>query len=119
MTDTILWQRLEGLVVLVASAVYFANLGSGLPIWAAVLIFFAPDLSFAAYAAGPKIGAFAYNLVHVYALGAVLIVAGLLTANVLITAIGALMLAHTGFDRALGYGLKSTKGFKHTHMGDL
>lgn len=119
MKDTILWQRVEGLAVLAAALFYFAGLDSGLPIWAAVLIFFAPDLSFAAYAAGPRIGAFAYNLVHVYALGAVLLVAGLLTANVLLTTIGALMLAHTGFDRALGYGLKSTQGFKHTHMGEL
>lgn len=119
MKDTVLWQRLEGLGVFCAALIYFAYLDSGFPIWVSVLIFFAPDLSFAAYAAGPKIGALVYNLVHVYALGAILLVAGLLTADPAMAGIGALMLAHTGFDRALGYGLKTTQGFKHTHLGDL
>jgi hypothetical protein len=26
-------------------------------------------------------------------------------------------LAHIGFDRALGFGLKSPRGFAHTHLG--
>ncbi|MGR3838401.1 MAG: DUF4260 domain-containing protein [Cognatishimia sp.] len=119
MNDTVMWQRIEGLVVFAAALIYYSYLGAGFPIWLGILIFFAPDLSFVAYGAGPKIGAFVYNVVHVYALGAVMLVTGLLMPDTTVTAIGALLLAHTGFDRALGYGLKSTTGFKHTHLGTL
>jgi hypothetical protein len=119
MKDTTIWQRFEGGAVFLAALVYVAYLDAGLPVWAAVLIFFAPDISFAAYAAGPKTGAFAYNLVHVYALGAIVLVAGLVMPNTTVAAIGALLLGHTGFDRAMGYGVKTTQGFKHTHLGDL
>lgn len=29
----------------------------------------------------------------------------------------ALLLAHIGFDRALGHGLEHAQGFRHTHLG--
>ncbi|MGQ7476239.1 DUF4260 family protein [Streptococcus suis] len=32
---------------------------------------------------------------------------------------GLIWLAHIGWDRAFGYGLKYESGFKHTHLGDL
>jgi hypothetical protein len=32
---------------------------------------------------------------------------------------GIFWLAHIGFDRSLGYGLKYSSGFKHTHLGIL
>ena len=32
-------------------------------------------------------------------------------------ALGLIWLAHIGFDRALGYGLKSASGFRDTHLG--
>jgi hypothetical protein len=125
MRDTILWQRAEGAFVFIAALTIYLTLegstpmSAPLPIWGAALIFFAPDLSFAAYIFGPKLGARAYNLVHVYAVGAVLMAIGTLAALPLLTAIGLLMLAHTGFDRMLGYGLKSATGFKDTHLGAI
>lgn len=33
--------------------------------------------------------------------------------------LGALWLAHSGFDRMLGYGLKSPEGFSITHLGRI
>jgi hypothetical protein len=114
-----LWQRIEGAGVCLAGLVVFVHADAGLAWWAALLIFFAPDLSFAVYALGPKIGAWGYNLVHLYAFGAALLALGLLAALPLATALGALWLAHAGFDRMLGYGLKSEEGFQITHLGRI
>lgn len=113
------WQRLEGGVLLAAALMALWQIGLPMPLWAAFLLFFAPDLSFAAYAAGPRVGAFAYNLVHLYAFGAVIALIGWLTASPLLLGLGLLWIAHAGFDRALGYGLKSTEGFQLTHLGRI
>jgi len=119
MGRVILWQKLEGAIVFIAGIWIFLHDGSGLSWWVTVLIFFAPDLSFAGYLLGQKIGAFGYNLVHVYALGAICIAAGVTLSLPVLGAIGALWLAHSGFDRMLGYGLKSTEGFAFTHLGQI
>jgi hypothetical protein len=37
----------------------------------------------------------------------------------LLVVLGALWLAHSGFDRMLGYGLKSPDGFSFTHLGRI
>ena len=90
MTDMIAWQRVEGALVFGASLVLFALTGADLPWWAALVLFFAPDLSFAAYGLGPRIGARVYNFVHVYAFGMVLLALGGLVASPLVAALGAL-----------------------------
>ncbi|MFV0244168.1 MAG: DUF4260 family protein [Qingshengfaniella sp.] len=85
----------------------------------ALLIFFAPDLSFVAYLFGPRAGAFSYNLVHIYASGMILVVVGITFSLAVLSALGALWLAHSGVDRLLGYGLKSNEGFAFTHLGRI
>lgn len=35
------------------------------------------------------------------------------------SALGELWVAHAGFDRMLGYGLKSPEGFTVTHLGTI
>ena len=119
MKDVILWQRFEGALVFGASLGLFVLSGADLPWWAALVIFFAPDLSFAAYGLGPRIGAWAYNAVHVYAFGVGLLALGGLIASPLVAALGALWLAHSGFDRLMGYGLKSATSFQDTHLGRI
>ncbi len=119
MRGTILWQRIEGAGVMLAGLAIYLWADGGLPWWAALALFFAPDLSFAGYLAGPRLGAAIYNAAHLYALGAVLLAAGLAAGAPLTAALGALWLAHSGFDRMLGYGLKSRRGFTHTHMGEI
>ncbi len=119
MDGTILWQRAEGAAILLAALALLLYLGAPLPWWAAALLFLAPDLSFAAYLAGPRVGAFVYNAVHVHAFGLCVLVAGLVLAQPLAAALGALWLGHSGFDRMLGYGLKSTEGFAVTHLGRI
>jgi hypothetical protein len=117
--DTISWQRLEGAFVCIAALVLFVVLGDGVAWWLAAILFFAPDISFAVYLAGPRLGALAYNLVHVYAFGTVLLAIGVGLDAPVVAALGALWVAHSGFDRMLGYGLKSPEGFTFTHLGTI
>lgn len=113
------WQRLEGGVILLSCAGIYLSVVDALPWWTALMLFFAPDLSLLAYGLGPKIGAFLYNAVHVYAVGMAMIALALVWENPVLLAIGALWCAHAGFDRLLGYGLKSADGFAFTHLGRI
>ena len=85
-------------------------------IWFAVF-FFAPDLSMAGYLAGPRIGGFTYDLVHHKAVAIACYIAGALLASAPLMFAGLILLAHSSFDRVLGYGLKYPDGFGHTHLG--
>lgn len=109
------WQRLEGLALLAVAALAYARLGEGWLLFAG--LFLAPDLSFAGYLAGPRLGAWAYNLAHSLIGPLLLAGAGLLSGADLATALALIWLAHIGFDRALGYGLKSPQAFGLTHLG--
>ncbi|MGO4410869.1 MULTISPECIES: DUF4260 family protein [unclassified Brevundimonas] len=109
------WQRLEGLALLGVSVLAYARFGEGWLLFG--LLFLAPDLSFLGYLSGPRRGAWAYNLAHSLIGPLALAAAGLLTDAALPTALALIWLAHLGFDRALGYGLKSPDGFGVTHLG--
>jgi hypothetical protein len=113
------WQRAEGGLVFLAAAALVWLWGIELPWWAVLLLFFAPDLSFAGYLAGPRAGAAIYNLVHLYAFGALLLAAGALLAVPFVSTLGLLWLGHAGFDRMMGYGLKLPSGFADTHLGRI
>lgn len=115
----IVWQRVEGLIVCACAFTLYFYYNSGIPWWAAVLIFFSPDLSLFGYLASKRIGAHLYNLLHIYALGSAIAVAGLLLNIQTVTMIGLLLIAHCGYDRALGYGLKHLSGFHFTHLGTI
>jgi hypothetical protein len=117
MGELIGWQRAEAALVFVAGLLLFWQADSGMDWWLALILFFAPDLSFVGYAAGNRIGAIVYNLVHLYAFGLGLFAIGAVLAMPTLAALGALWLAHAGFDRMLGYGLKSAEGFGVTHLG--
>jgi len=107
--------RLEGLAVLLGGTLLYGELGEGWPLFAA--LFFAPDLAIAVYAAGPRIGAAAYNVTHSYIGPIALAAAALLAGRPSLVAAGLVWAAHIGFDRALGFGLKYATGFGHTHLG--
>lgn len=111
------WLRIEGLAVLVAGAVVFGRLG-GEFIWflPALLV---PDLAIAGYLAGPRIGAFVYNLVHNWAFGLAVAGAGLALGVTPLALAGAVLIAHAGMDRSAGYGLKLASGFGDTHLGRI
>jgi hypothetical protein len=116
------WQRVEGALVfmgalaVIAALVSFGAAGSWL---AAVLLFFLPDIGIAAYLAGPRIGAAVYNLLHLYGLWLLLAGLGAVAGLPQATMLGLLGVAHVGFDRMLGYGLKEPTGFADTHLGRI
>jgi hypothetical protein len=119
MSGAILWQKAEGALVFLGALAILTLDWQPLVWWLAVIVFFAPDLSFAAYLAGPKVGASVYNTVHLYGFGLAVMAIGALTDQPWITALGFLWLAHAGFDRMLGYGLKLATGFQDTHLGRI
>jgi hypothetical protein len=86
------WQRVEALALFGAALAAYAHMDASWILFA--VLFLAPDVSFAAYLAGPSLGALGYNLAH-----------------------SLIWLAHIGLDRALGYGLKSPEAFGVTHLG--
>jgi hypothetical protein len=107
--------RLEGVAVLLLAVLLYARGGHSWVLFGA--LFLVPDVSFAAYLAGARAGALAYNVVHSYAAPALLAVGALATDRPL--AVALVWAAHIGFDRALGYGLKYPTAFADTHLGRL
>lgn len=107
--------RLEGAAVLAAASVAYAQVGGGWGLFA--LLFLAPDLSMLGYLAGRRAGAAVYNLGHSYLAPGALGAAGLALELPMLMSIALIWVAHIGFDRAVGYGLKYATAFKHTHLG--
>jgi len=58
-----------------------------------------------------------YNTVHSYAIPLALAIALHFLGKS--TAIPLIWIAHIGFDRVLGYGLKYSSGFSATHLGRI
>jgi len=119
MAETVLWQRFEGFILFATGLLLFWHGNGSMPWWGALLAFFAPDLSFLGYLLGAKTGAFIYNAVHIYGFGAAVLAIGLVAQAPLLAGLGWLWIAHAGFDRMLGYGLKFPEGFDHTHLGRI
>ena len=107
--------RLEGLTLFAGMTLLYAVWDGSW--WVYALLFLAPDLSFAAYLAGPKVGAIVYNAAHSYMAPMTLMTTGFALSSPLVLSIGMIWLAHIGMDRALGYGLKYSAGFGFTHLG--
>lgn len=107
--------RWEGVALLIGMTLFYWVSGGSWLLYA--VVFFLPDLSFLAYLAGPRIGAGVYNAVHATIAPLLLTLGGLLTAEPIAGLIAMIWLAHIGFDRLLGYGLKYETGFNFTHLG--
>lgn len=109
--------RWEGVTLFVGMTLFYWISGASWLQYA--LVFFLPDLAFLAYMAGPRIGAGVYNATHATIGPLLLVLFGLLTAEPLPGALAMIWLAHIGFDRMLGYGLKYETGFGFTHLGRI
>jgi hypothetical protein len=108
--------RLEGLAALAAGLAGFFLLSGD---WLLLLVaFLVPDLAMAGYALGPRAGARIYNLAHTHAAPALLAAAAWLWLPAALP-LACIWVAHIGFDRALGYGLKYETGFHDTHLGPI
>jgi hypothetical protein len=109
------WLGLEAAAAFGASVTVYAIGGHSWILFA--LLFFVPDITFLGYLPGPRVGASCYNTAHNYAVP--------LAAGILLHLLGRsvavplIWVAHIGFDRVLGYGLKYAGGFGQTHLGSL
>lgn len=111
------WLRLEGLAAFGFGLVLFGASGGN---WLlAIPLLLLPDVSAAGYLAGPRIGTFSYNLVHNWSLGLGALAGGLVLASPILQLIAAILIAHVGMDRAVGYGLKLPSSFHDTHLGRM
>lgn len=61
----------------------------------------------------------AYNAAHSTIGPIASLAAGYFTHQMPVLALGLIWLAHVGFDRALGYGLKYGTAFGDTHLGRI
>ena len=109
--------RLEGLTLFVGMTLLYAVWDGSW--WVYAILFLVPDLSFAAYLAGPRVGAIVYNAAHSYMAPMGLMTTGFALSSPLVLSIAMIWLAHIGIDRALGYGLKYFSGFGFTHLGRI
>jgi hypothetical protein len=109
--------RLEGLTLFTGMTLLYAVWGGSW--WIYAILFLVPDLSFAAYLAGPRFGAIVYNTAHSYMAPMSLMTTGFALDSPLTLSIALIWLAHIGIDRALGYGLKYQAGFTYTHLGRI
>jgi hypothetical protein len=107
------WLRLEGLAAFIVALLVYAHLHASW--WMFAILFLVPDISMVGYLLGPRIGALAYNLFHTYTVPAALAIVMHFSKHSF--SLPAIWVAHIGFDRAMGYGLKYKTGFNHTHLG--
>ena len=109
--------RAEAVALFVTGVLLYLQLnGNGLFLLPLLL---APDVSMVGYLAGPQAGAVTYNLAHNLITALVVIAIGWFVPIAPLALAGAILLAHVGMDRSLGYGLKLPTDFKDTHLGRI
>ncbi|MBV8979130.1 MAG: DUF4260 family protein [Alphaproteobacteria bacterium] len=106
--------RLEGLALFAAAVTLYAMRQGTLVLF--LELFLLPDLAIALYVFGPWIGAAGYNATHSTVLPIVLAAVAVAMAQEPALWLALIWLAHIGFDRALGFGLKHATGFRDTHL---
>ncbi len=111
--------KLEELALMLASFYLMSLLNIHFTWWLYPILFLAPDISFLFYSAGRHVGAMGYNLFHHKMVAIAIALVGFVAVQPYIAFAGLMLLAHSSFDRMMGYGLKYFKGFKHTHLGDM
>lgn len=109
--------RLEGLAIFLFSLMAYEFMG--FPWGFFVLVFLVPDLSFLAYFHSARVGAIVYNIMHSYILPLMLFAYGFFVSSSEVDRVAIIWIAHIGFDRAFGFGLKYSRGFRYTHFGKI
>ena len=109
--------RAEGLAVLALAAALYWRGGFSWILFA--VLFLVPDVSMLGYLINPRVGAVCYNAVHTYVGPLLLALIGLFANVPICVATALIWVAHIGFDRLLGYGLKYPTAFTDTHLGKI
>lgn len=111
------WLRIEGLAAFIAGLALYGWFDAP---WLLVIpLLLVPDISMAGYLGSPRVGAMTYNVAHNWALGLAVLGLGLASDVTTVSIFGAVLIAHVGMDRALGYGLKLPSSFQDTHLGRI
>jgi len=105
---------IEGAAVLLTACFYYQQVHGNW--WWFALLFLAPDVSILGYLVNKRIGAACYNFAHTYTLPLALLGVLSITGHSSFFWLGIIWLAHIGFDRLLGFGLKYESDFKDTHL---
>ena len=109
--------RLEELAMFLLSIYLFSSLSFSW--WWYLALILTPDISMIGYVFGNKAGACIYNFFHHKALAIIVYIAGLWFSNEAVQFAGLILFGHSSMDRMLGYGLKTFRGFKFTHLGEV
>ena len=109
--------RIEGAALALAAVYMYNRIGGNWWLFAALIL--VPDVSFAGYLVNTRIGAIAYNAMHVTLGPLVCAALGFLLPSFDLLSIALIWAVHVGVDRALGYGLKYGAGFGLTHLGRI
>jgi hypothetical protein len=98
--------------------IFYINVGGFAWYWLPVL-FLAFDISMIGYLINSRVGAITYNIGHSLIGPVILMSIYIATENQLTLFVSLLWLFHIFIDRTLGYGLKHSTGFEHTHLGQI
>lgn len=96
---------------------YIASLYIGYDWWIFPAFLLAPDLGMLGYLLNNRTGAWTYNLLHHQTLAILVGLSGFILTIPALQLAGLILFGHSAMDRALGYGLKYTDSFQHTHLG--
>ena len=80
------------------------------------LLILLPDLSMLGFAANIRVGAITYNAVHTYVGPLVLAAYSFASNRSAMESLSLIWMAHIGFDRMIGVGLKYPTRFNDTHL---
>lgn len=109
---------LEYLFAAVLVIVFYIVVGGFAWYWL-IILFIVFDISAIGYLFNPKIGAIGYNTVHSLIGPVLFMIIYIATTNQVILFVTLLWLYHIFVDRALGFGLKHSSSFNHTHLGTI
>jgi uncharacterized protein DUF4260 len=109
--------RIEGAALALAALYAYHRIGASWWLFAALIL--VPDVSFAGYLLNTRIGAIAYNTMHVTLGPLILAALGVLLPSFDLIAVALIWAVHVGVDRAFGYGLKYGANFGLTHLGRI
>jgi hypothetical protein len=108
----------EYLIAAALVAVFYVAVGNFAWYWLP-LLFIVVDISMIGYLKNSKIGAITYNIGHSLIGPTLLVALYIATSNQGVLFVSLIWLFHILADRALGYGLKHTTSFNHTHLGTI
>lgn len=115
----VVFQKIENVAIALLGLFIYAKMGFA---WYWIpLVFIAFDLSALGYVLGPKVGAMTYNAVHNYFLPVGILLFGYAAGSTpeIVWLVCLVWIFHIAADRVMGYGLKYSDAFTHTHLGTI